>query len=70
MKPDTRAYKGSVSVPEILQTVHSLVICGVIEYDCRYMGKLLMKEKTFIPKENQHFHFLVIDNDAQEFVIS
>ena len=70
MKPDIRAHKGAGSGPEILQTVHSLVMGGVFEYDCGYMGKLLMKEKTFIPKENQHFHFLVIDNDAQEFVIS
>jgi hypothetical protein len=35
-----------------------------------YTGKLLMKENAFIPKANQHFHFLVIIDDAQDFVIS
>ena len=71
MKPDIRAHKGVVSGPEILLRVHSLVICRVIEYDCMgILENFLMKENAFIPKAHHHFPFLVIIDDAQDFVIS
>ena len=70
MKPDIRAHKGGVSDPEILLRVHSLVICRVIENDCIGILENLMKQNAFIPKANHHFHFLVVIDDAQDFIIS